>query len=48
MKNFRKIKDGKPQKITQNHVKIFLGDFNAQLDKWRKFRKTIRKFRAQK
>lgn len=35
-------------KIPQNHVKILMGDFNAQLGKERKFRKTIGNFPAHK
>ena len=34
--------------IPQNHVKILMGDFNAQLGKERKFRKTIGNFPAHK
>ena len=35
-------------KIPNNHVKILMGDFNAQLGKERKFRKTVGKFPAHK
>lgn len=35
-------------KIPSNHVKILMGDFNAQLGKERKFRKTIGRFPAHK
>ena len=35
-------------KIPQNHVKILLGDFNAQLGKERKYRKTIGEYPAHK